>query len=451
MGLLNRLTGMFRPAVAKAAEGEYREGPYMLNDGWLPRGSAWNFWQLGEDVRPHGSTSAMIEACRGAYSQTAAMCPADHWVMRDNGGRERVTNSALSRIVRRPNPYQSMSDFMLNLVRELYTDGNAYALAVRNDRYEIAELHLMPSRSCGVRVAQDGGIFYDLSGNEIIDQRFGPQLTVPARDVLHVRLHTPRHPLKGESPIMAAALDAAAGDMMLQQQIAFFQNEARPSFVLSTDQAMTPEQIRGFREAWDAQTKGVGRGGTPILAWGMKPASIASTARDNQLAETMKMTDQRLALVHRVPLQILGVGDTPYASTEALMQSWISTGLGFCLNHVEEAFGLLFGLRGMPYEYLELDTSALLRSSFSERMDGLAKAVQGGILAPDEARGREELPAVPGGWGKEPRVQQQVVPLSWQEPKPEAPPMPAAPDEPAPAPDPEELSRMVIAYARSLH
>ena len=150
-----------------------------------------------------------------------------------------------------------------------------------------------------------------------------------------------------------------------------------------------------------------------------------------------------------MPLQVLGIGNNTYASTEALMQSWIASGLGFCLNHVEEAFGQLFGLRGMPDEYLELDTRALLRSSFQERMDGLAKAVQGGIYSPDEARALEDLPRVPGGHGEEPRVQQQVVPLSWQEPQPQ-PAVPAAP-EPAPEIDPEELSRQVMAHARSYH
>ena len=450
MGLLSRL---FKPFAAKAVEGEYRHGPYQVDGGWIPAGSPWNFWQTGIIPSPSATASAMIEACRSAYSQTAAMCPGDHWRRTPDGGRERVTNSALSRIVRRPNNYQSMSDFMLNLVRELYTEGNAYALAVRNDRFEISELHLMPSRHCGVRIAQGGDIFYDLAGNEIVEQRFGGGLVVPARDVLHVRLHTPRHPLKGESPMMAAALDAAVGDAMLQQQIAFFQNSAKPSFVLGTDTQMTPTQIQEFRAAWDAQTKGAGAGGTPILAWGMKPLPISTTARDSQLAEILQMSDQRIALAYRVPLQILGVGDTPYASTEALMQSWIASGLGFCLNHVEEAFGLLFGLRGMPDEYLELDTSALLRSSFKERMEGLNTAVLGGIYSPDEARAREELPKVRGGHGEEPRLQQQVMPLSFHQPPAPPAPSPAVP-EPEPEADPEAarlFREQVNAHARSLH
>jgi hypothetical protein len=106
------------------------------------------------------------------------------------------------------------------------------------------------------------------------------------------------------------------------------------------------------------------------------------------------------------------------------MQSWIGTGLGFTLNHIEEAFGQLFQLRGVPDEYLELDTRALLRSAYRERIEALARGVISGIYSPDEARASEDLPAVPGGVGKQPRVQQQVVPLSYgsdmQPPSPQA-------------------------------
>src|SRR6516165_3650304 len=123
--------------VAKAVEGEFRPGPYYLSisGGWLPDGSPTNFWQLGYDVAPTAARSAMVEACVSAYSQTMAMCPGNHWRLTTKGGRDRVINSSLSRVLRHPNAYQSMSDFILNAVRQMYLYGNAYALALRNDRF----------------------------------------------------------------------------------------------------------------------------------------------------------------------------------------------------------------------------------------------------------------------------------------------------------------------------
>ena len=410
MGILSRI---FRPRAQKGVEGEYRPGPWplALSGGVIPADWPMNYWQTGRDPVAFGRHSAMVEACISAYAQTVAMCPGDHWRRLPNGGRERVANSALTRVIRRPNDYQSMSDFLLNLTRSMYGSGNAYALALRNDRYEISELHLMDARRCSARIARDGSIFYDLGGNEIIDRRIDGPLLVPARDVLHVRLHTPRHPLQGETPLMAVALDEAASTAIMQQQLAFFLNQTRPGFVLTTDMTLTAEQVAEVRTRWNEQARGMNSGGTPILTGGLKPQTIATTAQDAQLAELLGMTSERVALAFRVPMQILGQGDTPFASTEALMQAWISTGLGFALNHIEEAFGLLFNLRGVPDEYVEFDTRALLRSAHKDRITALAEGVRGGIYSPNEARAEADLPPVE--FGDQPRVQQQVVPLSY--------------------------------------
>lgn len=430
MGLLSRIFG----GRGKAAEGEYRPGPYFLEDGWLSAtaGRALNWWQMGHSLQPYGAQSAMVEACISAYAQTTAMCPGNHWRKREDGGRDRIDTSALARVMRRPNGYQSISDFMLNAVRSLYCHGETFALALRNDRFEISELHLMQSRQCAYLLGEDGSVFYQLAGNEIVEKRFGAGPIVPQRDVLHIRLHTPRHPLKGESPLIAAALQTAASNVLLSQQLNFFSNQAKPSIMLTTDQVLTREQVTLLRDMWAAQTRGENVGGTPILTAGLKPTPVQISSKDSQLAETLKMSDDAIALAFRVPLQILGLGGTPYASTELLMQSWVASGLGFCLNHVEEAFGQLFGLRGMPHEYLELDTSALLRSAFKDRVDAIARAVQGGIYSPDEAREQFDLARVPGGHGEEPRLQQQVMPLSWHTQPPSPPSVPPPAEEPSP-------------------
>jgi len=441
MGLLARILS---PLLKASGEGQVHPGPYQLpvTGGWLPADAPWNFWQLGIDPRGSGN-SAMVEACISAYSQTVAMCPGDHWRANDKGGRDRVTTSALSRILRAPNGYQSPSDFMLNLTRSLYMDGNAYALGLRNDRFEIDELHLMQPGQSAPALAETGDVFYRLGGNDLIDRQIdGEHLVVPARDVLHVRLHVARKhpfPLVGETPLMAALSDIATSSAITQQQINYYLNQARPSAVLSTDLVLDKNQVQMLRDRWDEQAKGLRQGGTPILTSGLKVQPWAGTAKDAELSEVMKMSEQRIALAFRIPLQILGIGGTPYSSTELLMQSWIASGLGFALNHIEDAFGLLFALDGQPDEYVEFNTKALLRSAFKDRIEGLVRAVQGGVFSPNEARNEEDLDRVK--FGDEPRVQQQVVPLSAAEAIPAAPPAGGPPpaagqgDQPKPAAD----------------
>lgn len=408
-------------------------------DGLVSNNWGWNYWQRGYDPVPAG-TSAIVESCVSAYAQTIAMCPGSHWRLREDGGRDRVSTSALSRILRRPNGYQTISDFLLNLTQSLYTEGNAYALALRNDRFEIAELHLMDARHCGARLAQTGDVFYSLAGNEIVERRFaaaGADTTVleavPSRDVLHVKLKTRcDDQLKGESPMLSAVLDEAASNAMARQALAFYANQSRPSGVLQSDQVLTKTQVDELRSRWNEQSQGLNAGGVPILTAGLKWQPMAATARDSQLAEIVGYTDKRIAAVYRVPLSILNLsGDGPQGSTEALMQFWIATGLGFAINHIEDAFGRTFGLFGLPDEYLEFDTAALLRSAFKDRVEGFARGVQAGIFGPNDARADFELPDAK--FGDEPRVQQQMVPLSFWGQNPPKPPAPPA-AQPAPPP-----------------
>lgn len=428
MSLLTRAFAAVGKSLSR--EGQFRPGPYQLpvTGGWLSAkaGQYWNWWQMGYDVE-QGGTSAMVEACVSAYAQTVAMCPGSHWLVNERGGRDRQTASALNRILRKPNDYQTTSDFLLNAVRRLMLTGNCFAVALRNDRFEIKELHLMLG-DCSAQLAEGGEIFYTLSGNDVIERRLDGPLVVPARDVLHIRLNCPRHPLVGVSPLEEARLDVATTNTISQQQLAFYNNQARPSFILSTDQILQPEQRDQLRASWDEQSARLAAGGTPIMSAGLKPLPIYSNAQDSQLAEVLKLSDQHIALVYRVPLQILGIGGTPFASTEALMQSWRASGLGFCLNHIEVAFDALFGLRGMPEEYTEFDTDILLRSSFKERMEGYSVGIKGGVLKINDARLKEDLEKVKGG--DDIRIQQQDVPLDWhdkQEAKAVAPPPPAAP------------------------
>lgn len=436
MGLWDRTLAAFG---LQKSEGQYREGPYYLpySGGWLSAdaGRHWNWWQNGHDLQSGGG-SAMVEACVSAYAQTVAMCPGSHWQWAEGAGRSRITNSALTRLLRYPNAYQSISDFLLNATRSLLLEGNAYALALRNDRFEIVELHLMRSNMSAAQVAEDGSVFYHLAGNEVVDKLSGQKtLIVPARDVLHLRLHTPRHTLLGESPVCAAALQLSAGDAALQSQVLFYLNQARPSFVLTTDQVLKREQALELRTLWNEQSAGMAKGGTPILTAGLKPNPISVSAVDSQLADLLKLSDQAIANVFRVPLQKLGMGTTTYSSTEALNSDWLASGLGFVLNHVEEAIGLLFKLRGQPDEYLELDTSALLRSSFKERVEGWAAGTKGGVFARNEARREFELQPVEGG--NEPWCQQQDIPLSVAYENAKNPPAPPPPPAlPAPEPDP---------------
>ena len=138
------------------------------------------------------------------------------------------------------------------------------------------------------------------------------------------------------------------------------------------------------------------------------------------------------------------------------MAEWLASGLGWLINHIEVSLDSFVGLNAVPAwrEYTEFDTRALLRSAFRERIEGLARGVISGIYAPNEARAFEGLSAAEHG--DEPRVQQQVVPLSFatEPPTPPAapapPPDPNATDAPADGAAPVEQQLTVIDFRAAL-
>ena len=261
-------------------------------------------------------------------------------------------------------------------MRQLYLSGNAYAYCRRNDRYEIDEIHLMDNRYCRALIDGSGEVFYTLAGNWVVQNRYGPMDPVPQRDVLHIKLHCDqlRNPLLGQTPLAAAYLDTMTGETIRQQQMQFYSRVSKPGFVLTTDLTFDKDQVSALRDRWTEQTTGANVGGTPILTGGLKPVAVPAISnwRDAQLAEMLRLTDQDIAMAFRCPPQVIGLETRggSYGSAEALMTSWISSGLGFALNHVEEAFGLTFALDGEPDEYVEFDTKALLRSAFKDQHRG---------------------------------------------------------------------------------
>jgi HK97 family phage portal protein len=447
MGLAQTLARLITPRqkANPAGEGNYHPGPYTVSGGWLPHswGQNLNFWQMDLDPLPF-PTSSIVEACVWAYVRAIAQLPGYHRRELDNGGTETVTTSALSRLLRVPNGYQTPSDFLVHLIRSLLLNGNSYWVAQRNERSEVVALHWTDPRGCCVREIGVQGqvfkeVFYEISSNPLVtfpNSIGANNIVVPARDVFHVKLATPRHPLVGETWLAALALELFQRGAINNASSTFAQNMSRPSGVLSTDLTLTKAQVDELRERWNAQAAGLNAGGVPILTSGLKFNPISVSNQDAQIIEQLKLNDRTVAAVMGVPAILLGISDTAtQKSAEAIMSEWLASGLGWLINHIEVALDAFIGLNGVAAgkEWTEYDTKALLRSLFKEQIDGLARSVQAGIHAPDDARLELGFSVVPGGHGKIPRVQQQMVPLDFVPPEPKpAPvttPQPAANDD----------------------
>jgi len=470
--VLSRIRGYMGIGSWNSKPGPLSFPAAQTSEGWIPMSWPMNFGQIGYDPIPSGVNS-VVYSCIMLYCRTIAQLPGYHRKMNENNGADTVTTSALSRILLKPNAYQTQSHFIGNMVASLLAEGNGYALGLRNDRNEISTLHQLPSDKVKAYYAPPdaqngflGEVFYSVGGNPLLhwekDPAFktGNRWMVPQRDILHVcGPSDPDDPMKGTSPLIAGAAPIAVSTGGALHFARFFQNASRPSGVLSTDATLTTQQVADLRKLWIEQTTGANVGGVPILTTGLKWSQMAINSTEMQVAESMKQSTADIARLFGVPLALIGeMGGATFSNTEQLIMMWLRQGLGYYINHIELAYDQVFNIE-RTVEYTELDVDFLLRPDFKTRIEGFARGVQGGIYAPNEARAKEGLPKVKGG--DEPRVQQQQVPLDWggfefQPPPAAPPPTPALPqgdgeggEEPKPEDD-EDAGKQADALYRAV-
>ena len=426
MGVLSRILAPFRRKAMDAGS-------------WTTTTAPWNFWQFtGTPSSMDAGTYGPVYACWAIIAQEVSRIPLRHFKKLDDGSVVDIV-AAPSRVFRTPNSFQTRSDLFLYLVRSLLSDGNAYARVTRNGRFEIAALNPINPRMCWPHVDQStGDVYYHVSDSIEAALSGAPDdLWVPARDMLHIRLFTPTHPLIGETPLVAAALSVQSGQAISAQVAAFFGNMARPSGIIRHPGRLDNEAILRIKTRFKEASNGPRAGDPVVFTEGMEWMNLTMSAVDADLIASAKLTQTQIAQVYRVPPFMLGdLEQAKFASVEALTRWFVNSGLGFYLDHISDSLTRIFGL---PLnEEIEFDyEAALFRSDFKEFMGALEVATRSGVLSPNEARAMRRLPPVQDG--DQPRVQQQLVPLSYGAAlqPPSNTPAPAPAPDTTPPPDPQ--------------
>ncbi len=454
-------------ALVKGMEGAYRGAAAGWSDwGHVFPVSFGNGYQDGLNL--YNNRSGPVPAAYAAVMATAksiALCRAQHMVMQPDGSHKPSRTSPAARMFRSPNNYETWAQFMTNALAMMLFEGNAYVQLVRDDRYAISAMHLLPYHHCRPWVAAETGDVFYLVGQNIMNPTEANYMA-PARDILHLRVYTPRHPLIGESPIVAAALAVGVNVAISVNQQAFYTNMSRPSGVLMTDAQLRQTDVEELRKRFEDQSKQWNAGRLPILSHGLKYEGMAISSQDAELIQAQRLTIEDIARVYGVPLPV--IGDLTHATlnnTESTINFWLATGLGYFIELVEESLDDAFNL-GID-DYIEFDTAALLRMDFQQQVDGLSKAVQGGLITPNEAR--QVLDFTPVDGGDDLYLQQQMISLSMLNdlheaeiesklrPPPAPTPPPGAPapedgtsDTPTPTPAPTEVNPALPDLSRAL-
>ena len=365
---------------------------------------------------------------------------------KNNGIWEQVT--AYNPVFRRPNKFQTRQKFIESWLISKLTHGNAYILKERDNKGRVSALYVLDPTRVSPLVSETGDVFYRLRQDSLsgLVRDFD---AVPAYEIIHDTMECLFHPLIGVPPLYAASLATRQGLAMQKNSAKFFQNNAQPGGILTAPGHIKSETADRIRSSWAERYSGANAGKIAVLGDGLRYEPMMVNATDSAMVEQLQWSDEKICSVYKVPPYKVHVGAPPtYQQSETLDRKYYSD----CLQrHIESIESLLNHGLDLPQDYsAEFDLEDLMRMDWSLKMQTAVEGVSGGIMSPNEARRKFNLPPVAGG--DTPYLQQQNYSLSALDERDKTNPLAVIPEPPQPEPEPEDQTdkALWLLYSKSL-
>lgn len=281
--------------------------------------------------------------------------------------------------------------FMQAMVSSLLLNGNAYAWI--NRQGATPRLVYLPAEKVTPceRVDENG-----ISHLEYAIHGFDRMLA--ADEIIHILNYT-KDGLVGISTLEYARTTLAIGSSAERQAMTYFEGNGQPSGILTIQGRMSEDQRKANYKIWQERIAD-NPGGVIILegqTQSYTPITIAPA--DAQLLESRMYSVIDICRFFGVsPVKCFDLSKSSYATVEATQLSFLTDTLQPILIKFEKEFKrkLFIGSDHNKYE-VKFDTEALLRTDKSAQASYFAQLVQLGILTPNEARLRMDLPPMKGG------------------------------------------------------
>lgn len=227
-----------------------------------------------------------------------------------NGADQPVWNHPVSKLFDIPNPGQSQSAFKNQLLGDFTLGGECFIKLNKptsgpNAKYVARDMQIMSPGLVDVIVDR-------LNGHIIKFRHWTPSRTAykeyEPKQVIHIKNYNATNPHRGQSPLIAAALEVSSNTRIAEYQNNLLSNNLRPSgvFILK-DAQMGFDQAKEFREDLMPEMIGVANAGLPLVLEGdidWKQMSLNPT--DVDFINGSKLTSRGISLALGVAPELLG-------------------------------------------------------------------------------------------------------------------------------------------------
>lgn len=357
---------------------------------------------LNYSVKKLYQTQDNLRAVVDFLAASIAQLPLKVYVRQDDDARERDRTSAAALLLWRPNVVQTEYEFIRGLVTEYLVFGNVYVWVIPSVETRSGyEMYIVPSDWVQ---STEGGNVYAADVIRVSTER-GGTVDIPKEEFVQFKTYSPGNPGGYLSPIsslrqfLEEQIYAGEFRKKLWRSSGWMNAQiTRPKDVAPWTDSQRMKWITEFREAWGA---GGGKAGSiPLLEDGMKIEPFQMSFKEQQWAESIKLTREAAAAAYRVNPSLIWHTETQtYASAKDNARALYAECLGSDIQMLQQRINefVLPMVGAAPGTYVEFDLSEKLKGSFEERASILYQAAGAPYMTRNEVRAELNLPPIPGG------------------------------------------------------
>ena len=384
-GILQRWRDLFRPTYI-----QYNFGPDAPAQ------------VLNYTARQLYNTQDNLSAVVNFLSNSIAQLPLKVYKRTEENHRERDRVSPAALLLWKPNGDQTEYEFIRALAVEYFVFGCVYVWILPDaDSQSGYQARIIPTDwvTSTEKSTNYGPDKITVTANS------GSQIEIPRAEFVRFCTYSPGNPAGYVSPISALR-------QTLEEQIQAgrFRKELwrssgrlnaqiiRPKDVQPWGEEAKKRWIEAFREAWGPG--GSKAGAIPLLEDGMEIKPFTTSFKEQQWAESIKLSREAVAAAYGINPSLVWHSDTQtYASSKDNARALYAECLGPVLQMLQQRINsfLLPMIGADPTTYVEFDLTEKLKGSFEERASILQASVGGPWLTRNEARADNNLPPIEGG------------------------------------------------------
>ena len=340
---------------------------------------------------------ATVYACVRLLAESVAQLPLHLYRVTEPDGQEKANDHPLYKILfREPNPEMTSFSYWEAVMTHLLLWGNSYSQVIRDGKNAVLGLYPLLPENVEIDRTENGELYYIYHAytNEVPGET--------NKDVIFRRdeiLHIPGlsfNGLVGFSPI--AMMKNSLGTTMAVEKYgsAFFKNGAQPAGVLEHPGVLKdPQKIR---DNWVKAYGGAGNAHrVAVLEEDMHYKPISLPPEDSQFLSTREFGVEEICRIFRVPPHMVqDLKRATFSNIEHQAIDYVVHTLDPWLVRIEKAIVKDLLLEEEKDRYFpKFNVDGLLRGDYKSRMDGYSVGISTGIISPNEARRKENMPPVP--------------------------------------------------------